>query len=41
MDSSMHVFFNGLGGVFLGMAALYAAIRLISFVADRITTREE
>jgi hypothetical protein len=31
----------GLGGVFVGMALLYAAIRITSIVADRWVRQEE
>jgi len=33
---ALTIFVAGLGGVFVGMALLYAAIRITSFVVDRL-----
>ncbi len=35
MEQALEVFFNGIGGVFAGIAMLYLSIRLISLMADR------
>ena len=37
MQDVLHVFIVGLGGVFIGMAALYIAIRLTGLVAGRLS----
>ena len=41
MKEAVAVFVVGLGGVFIGMALLYIAIRIISLVADRIGAGKE
>lgn len=35
MGDALVVFWSGLGGVFLGMALLYVAIRVMAVVVDR------
>ena len=35
MEQALEVFLNGIGGVFVGMAALYLAIRLLALVPDK------
>jgi len=35
MGEALVVFWTGLGGVFLGMALLYVAIRVLAMVVDR------
>lgn len=37
MQDVLYIFVVGLGGVFIGMAALYVAIRLTSMAAERLT----
>ena len=37
MQDVLYVFVVGLGGVFIGMAALYIAIRLTSLVTERLS----
>jgi len=39
--SAMTVFVNGILGVFLGMAALYACIRLPSLAVERLPRKDE
>ncbi len=33
MDTAVDIFVNGISGVFIGMALLYLAMKLIAFVA--------
>jgi len=35
MGEALVIFWTGLGGVFLGMALLYVAIRVMAVVVDR------
>ncbi len=37
MEDALQIMTVGLGGVFVGMALLYVAIRITSLVADRLT----
>lgn len=37
MQDVLHVFVVGLGGVFIGMAALYVAIRLTGLVVELLS----
>jgi len=37
MNAAVQIFIAGLGGVFIGMALLYVAIRLTSMVADHLS----
>lgn len=41
MEQAITIFVAGLGGVFIGMALLYIAIRLTSLVTDKIGSRKE
>ena len=41
MKEAVEIFVVGLGGVFIGMALLYIAIRIVSLVVDRIGTGKE
>jgi Na+-transporting methylmalonyl-CoA/oxaloacetate decarboxylase gamma subunit len=41
MKEAFEIFVVGIGGVFVGMAMLYVAVRLISLVADRINAGKE
>ncbi|MDD2604145.1 MAG: hypothetical protein RBR20_12060 [Desulfobacterales bacterium] len=41
MNQAMGIFVVGIGGVFVGMALLYIAIRIISLVVDRIGAGKE
>jgi Na+-transporting methylmalonyl-CoA/oxaloacetate decarboxylase gamma subunit len=41
VKEAIGIFVVGLGGVFIGMAMLYIAIRLISLVVDRIGTGKD
>ncbi len=41
MSSSFIVFISGIAGVFFGMALLYIAVRITSFVTDRIEMAKE
>ena len=35
MEQALEVFFNGIGGVFAGMAMLYFSIKLLALMVDR------
>ena len=41
MEQVLEVFFNGIGGVFAGMAVLYLAIRLLTLMPDKQTEDKE
>ncbi len=41
MSNSFIVFISGITGVFCGMALLYIAIRITSFVTDKIEMAKE
>lgn len=41
VEKAVMIFVAGLGGVFVGMALLYAAIRMTSLVTDRLAGRKE
>ena len=41
MKEAIEIFVVGLGGVFVGMALLYIAIRIISLVVDRMGAGKE
>lgn len=41
MEQAITIFVAGLGGVFIGMALLYIAIRLTSLITDKIGGRKE
>ena len=41
MNETVGIFVVGLGGVFVGMAMLYIAIRVVTLVVDRIKTGKE
>ncbi len=41
MEEAVAIFVAGLGGVFIGMALIYAAIRMTSLLIDRLKTKEE
>jgi hypothetical protein len=39
VGDALTIFVAGLGGVFVGMVLLYVAIRITSFVVDRLNAR--
>ena len=41
MEQAITIFVAGLGGVFIGMALLYIAIRLTSLLIEKIGGRKE
>lgn len=41
MNQAIEIFIAGISGVFIGMALLYVAIRVISLVVDRIGADKE
>lgn len=41
MDLAIKVFANGIAGVFLGMAALYLAMKIVALVCDRFSGPEK
>ncbi len=41
MSNSIIVFISGITGVFVGMSLLYIAIRITSFVMDKIAMTKE
>jgi Na+-transporting methylmalonyl-CoA/oxaloacetate decarboxylase gamma subunit len=41
MEKAVVIFVAGLGGVFIGMALLYAAIRITSLVTDKLASKKE
>jgi hypothetical protein len=41
MRDAIIIFISGLGGVFLGMALLYASIRITSLVTGRLDIKKE
>jgi Na+-transporting methylmalonyl-CoA/oxaloacetate decarboxylase gamma subunit len=41
MEKAVAIFVAGLGGVFIGMMLLYAAIRMTSLVTDRLARKKE
>ena len=41
MEQAITIFVAGLGGVFIGMALLYIAIRLTFLITDKIGGRKE
>ncbi len=40
MNEALIVFLAGIGGVFCGMAFLYIAIRVVSFVVSRLPDKK-
>jgi Na+-transporting methylmalonyl-CoA/oxaloacetate decarboxylase gamma subunit len=41
MNQAIGIFIVGFGGVFIGMALLYIAIRIVALVVDRIGAGKE
>ena len=41
MEVALKVFANGIAGVFLGMAALYLAMKLVSHISARFPEKEK
>lgn len=41
MNQAIEIFVAGISGVFIGMALLYIAIRIVSLVVDRIGAGKE
>ena len=41
MQQALSIFFNGIAGVFAGMAILYLTMKVISFAADRMQQTTE
>lgn len=41
MSDVLGVFIAGIAGVFMGMALLYASIKIVSMVVSRILPKEE
>ena len=41
MQAAYEVFFNGISGVFIGLAVLYAAIKINKLVAGREVAKKE
>lgn len=41
MSQAIEIFISGVTGVFLGMALLYAAIKVMAFAADKLGTPEK
>ncbi|MFQ5983329.1 MAG: hypothetical protein ACE5KS_08145 [Woeseiaceae bacterium] len=41
MDAAIDIFVNGISGVFLGMAVLYLAMKIIALVATLRSKSEE
>jgi len=41
LDAQINIFINGISGVFLGMAVLYLAMKIIAFIAVERPTSED
>lgn len=41
MQAAFEIFLNGIFGVFIGLAVLYAAIKINQFAADREVAKKE
>lgn len=41
MESAVGTFVNGIAGVFIGMAVLYLAMKLIAFISTRSAESEK